>query len=790
MHAPSGTSFLAACVVFLAGAVVTPLHAAKPIEQRDDIESLVASKRAQRAARAARVLATSRTRPEYVPGRPVTFPRELLPRLISEFDADIEEPGDEPVGRRRNFAMQSDRSARVVIGANRRINDPTGDPPASTQSENGFVARGRYMVAGWNESFDPGVPRSFSGYGYSSDGGKTWTDGGTLPHRLATDFTLGDPCLAADDEGHFYYASLYSADGTQLGVSVSRGRFRGRSFAFGPPVLAGIPGPADDLDKEWIAVDPDNGDVYVTYTRFFLSGTQQIELVRSRDGGRTWSRPVALTDSTLEAPQGSRPVIGPDHRVHVVYTTVDLADFTAHMRMRTSTNRGVRFGRAATIGEKRGELGGLFLNFVNGPPGFNRPMGVDLPSIAVDRDGKDGGDLYVCWPEAVNFFEDPLGAGDVLQELANNDSAQVATTFTLGAALIGSFTSATDQDWYSFHGLAGQTVEFFLTPPPGSTADGYLRLFGPGAQTADRLAFSYFGAGQAFIVFTLPADGTYFLRALPINPQAGIGDYLLLTGAHLRNPSDVARDSRDVVVSRSPDGVRWTRRKIVNHDAPRFDNAFPEVAVDSRGDVHVIWYDHRNDPLGILTDVYHTRSRDGGASFERDQRVNDGPGTNWSLVPSRLAPNLGDYIALVADGRKVYANWADGRLGSPDSWMAEIGPEPRRDEDDAEGEAIASSEIALVPDGRLALAASNPVRCGSPVVFAIELPEEGVAELEVFSVTGQRVRSLLQGASPAGTRTVTWDTRGRDGAVVAPGVYFALLRSGEHWLSRRVVLLP
>jgi hypothetical protein len=126
------------------------------------------------------------------------------------------------------------------------------------------------------------------------------------------------------------------------------------------------------------------------------------------------------------------------------------------------------------------------------------------------------------------------------------------------------------------------------------------------------------------------------------------------------------------VIQSSPDGVSWGPRAVVNSDAPQFDNAFPEVAVDGSGQVFVDWYDHHADPLGIGTDIFYATSPTGGTSFGPGFKVNDGPMVNWNLVSSNLAPNMGDYSALVADGINVYANFADGRQGSPDSWVAAI----------------------------------------------------------------------------------------------------------------------
>jgi hypothetical protein len=734
-------------------------------------------------------------------GQPVRFPRQLLPLLMGEREGGIVEPDDEPASVLKGLGLEPARSLTRSFGANRLTNDPTGDPPGAMQSENTLAAHGRFLATGWNDSFDPRTPRSFSGYGYSSDGGRTWHDGGILPVAGADDQLYGDPSLAVDDDGNFYYASLILNPSINFGVAVNRGRFVRDSLVFDRPVMASLPGVHDSFDKEWITVDPEDGTLYVSYTRFFDAGGDEIDLIRSRDHGRTWSAPVAVTDPASESVQGSRPAVGADGEVYVVYSATDLTDFSSHMRIRRSTSRGRGFGPPANVGEAAGDVG-VYPNFVNGPPGFNRAGGVEFPSIAVDRgeghgERHGGGDIYVAWNEAVDYFDDPLGGGDVVSETENNSSPATANAITLGATVVGQLDSATDFDWYSFTGQAGETVEFFLTPPQGAVSSGYLRLFGPGGGTADRLALCSFGNGQAFIVFTLPADGTYFIRpALLGGTTAKPGPYLLFTGVHVPNAHDVAADARDVMLSHSRDGLHWSRRVRVNDDPPRYDNAFAEVAVSRSGDVHLVWYDHRRDAQGgILTDLFHTRSRDGGRTFDASERVNDGPGVNWSLVPSPLAPNMGDYIALAADGDDVYAVWADGRLGTPDSWMMPVAA--RRverhhgDDDHHDSSLLAASgaEDAAAVATSPALHVTNPSRAGAALAVSLDLPQAGDADLAIYSVTGQRVRTLYAGPVSAGTQRLTWDARGRDGAPVPPGLYFALLHSGATLVRQRIVML-
>ena len=193
---------------------------------------------------------------------------------------------------------------------------------------------------------------------------------------------------------------------------------------------------------------------------------------------------------------------------------------------------------------------------------------------------------------------------------------------------------------------------------------------------------------------------------------------------------------------------------------------------------------------GLLSGLWTTMSRDGGRSWAPSRKVNDGPGINWNNVPSRLAPNMGDYISLSSDGDNVYALWADGRQGTPDSWSMKLasGRAGDDDMDDDDSRTEASSRVAAGAERTaLALQAASPTRAGATLAFTLDLPETGEASLELFSVTGQRVRTVASGAFAAGRHTLTWDARGRDGSPVAPGLYFAVLQQGGERVPQRVV---
>jgi len=81
----------------------------------------------------------------------------------------------------------------------------------------------------------------------------------------------------------------------------------------------------------------------------------------------------------------------------------------------------------------------------------------------------------------------------------------------------------------------------------------------------------------------------------------------------------------------------------------------------------------------------------------------------------------------------------------------------------------------------------NPFNASTAITFT--LPKSARAELAVYSVTGQLVRTLASGPMTAGAHTATWDGRDDSGRAVSSGVYISRLTSGTHTATGRMVLL-
>ena len=74
------------------------------------------------------------------------------------------------------------------------------------------------------------------------------------------------------------------------------------------------------------------------------------------------------------------------------------------------------------------------------------------------------------------------------------------------------------------------------------------------------------------------------------------------------------------------------------------------------------------------------------------------------------------------------------------------------------------------------------------VVLRLAVPAATRGRLEIFDVTGRRVRGLLDGALAQGESLVSWDGRGGAGARVARGIYFARLLTPSGQASARVLV--
>lgn len=333
-----------------------------------------------------------------------------------------------------------------------------------TQSESSVAWAGSQVLVGFNDSgtlaatmlcVPPHCPSpsgswSIDGFSRSGDKGASFKEQRYfLPDPIpagSRSYNLdGDPVIVARNANIFYYVSLATdipkiscagGSGSCSDVAIARTTDGGQTWGGASPV-ASKDGSIHFLDKPWVAIDRSNpATMYATYTDFDNSGLgcgglprSAIELMRSGNGGATWSGPTVVAEyCDQEFPQGSQVAVGPGGVVYVAYEHFD-ADFcTRDMRIHKSVNGGVSFGNAVIVD-----------NIIPAGDGFKLQgdirTGFDFPSLAVDRSGgPDNGNVYLVWHDGRRVqASDPLAAcgtynyADVFFSRSTNSGASWST---------------------------------------------------------------------------------------------------------------------------------------------------------------------------------------------------------------------------------------------------------------------------------------------------------------------------------------------------------------------------
>lgn len=73
--------------------------------------------------------------------------------------------------------------------------------------------------------------------------------------------------------------------------------------------------------------------------------------------------------------------------------------------------------------------------------------------------------------------------------------------------------------------------------------------------------------------------------------------------------------------------------------------------------------------------------------------------------------------------------------------------------------------------------------------FEYSLAQESQATIEIFNVTGQKVRTLTEGRRMAGTYQAVWDGTDEDGHEVASGLYLYRLQTADYAETKRMLLI-
>jgi len=169
----------------------------------------------------------------------------------------------------------------------------------------------------------------WAGYFYSRDGGVTWGDGlvGREPGSVLDNYEQSsDPVVAFGPDGTAYYCGLAYGSGS-LGMGrnalwIAESEDGGESWG-DPYIVMAWESQGLFHDKQWMIIDQNNGNIYLTWTPFLPDGTR-IFFARSTDGGDNWDYyPISDWVAVGDSVQGSSLTVGSDGVLSVIWIDYD-----------------------------------------------------------------------------------------------------------------------------------------------------------------------------------------------------------------------------------------------------------------------------------------------------------------------------------------------------------------------------------------------------------------------------------------------------------------------------------
>ena len=87
------------------------------------------------------------------------------------------------------------------------------------------------------------------------------------------------------------------------------------------------------------------------------------------------------------------------------------------------------------------------------------------------------------------------------------------------------------------------------------------------------------------------------------------------------------------------------------------------------------------------------------------------------------------------------------------------------------------------------MAQNYPNPFNPTTTISIALPTDSPVKLEIFDISGRKVRTLVSGNLPAGRHEIVWDGRNAAGTSVSSGVYLYRMNAGAFVQSRKMMLM-
>ncbi len=173
-----------------------------------------------------------------------------------------------------HYSMSNITTVQVNVDANGQniVGDAANEPSIAVDPNDH-----NKMVIGWRQFNTISSNFRQAGYGYTTNGGQTWT----FPGVIEPGIFRSDPVLDYDDEGNFYYNSLTNSP--DYYCKVFKSSTGGSSWNSGTDAHGG--------DKQWMTIDKTggtgSGNIYAFWTSFYSTCYPGF-FTRSTDAGASF----------------------------------------------------------------------------------------------------------------------------------------------------------------------------------------------------------------------------------------------------------------------------------------------------------------------------------------------------------------------------------------------------------------------------------------------------------------------------------------------------------------------
>ncbi len=234
----------------------------------------------------------------------------------------------------------------------------------------------------------------------------------------------------------------------------------------------------------------------------------------------------------------------------------------------------------------------------------------------------------------------------------------------------------------------------------------------------------------------------------------------------------------DIYFSRSTDnGETWGSPQIVNDDAKgvKKEQFYASISVNPNGIVCIAWYDRRNDPKNLNTDIFMSFSFDGGKTFNKNFAVSQ-HSTDFSTVGLLNSGfGIGDYNEILSTESYAIPFWSDARNNNGDlNLYSAFVPITYTT-------TMADKISSVSDDYELYDATPNP--SSSVTKFGFKLVKPSKVKLEITDLTGKTLATLYEANVLEGEYFTMFDS-----GALPIGTYYCKLTANSGYAAKKLMI--